>query len=139
MKKQPIFCILLTIVMIFATSCEKDDDASNTTTLDNTRWECTYDVTFHNAEFQSFPATVTDVIKFGTNHSGEMEEIIEVPSAPEENQHLTQPFTFTFDDPNGYIITNQDSTKKFRFTAYTNYLILYTSDETNFSFTYKKT
>ena len=53
MKKTPFISILLAIVMLgsaMLASCEKDNDTSNTTTLDNTRWECTYDVTFHNVE-----------------------------------------------------------------------------------------
>ena len=109
---KTIAAIFTVATMIFAVSCDKNDDDNsenqnqnnnNDTSLVGKNWT-NHDEGEEELESGIMSNYVEDVrLSFGTATTGNVSFSMEYPEYPEENMNYGLPFTYTYQAPNGTI------------------------------------
>lgn len=109
---KTIAAVFTVATMIFAVSCDKNDDDNsenqnqnnnNDTSLVGTNWT-NHDEGEEELESGIMANYVADVrLSFGTATTGNVSFSMEYPEYPEENMNYGLPFTYTYQAPNGTI------------------------------------
>lgn len=109
---KTIAAVFTVATMIFAVSCDKNDDDNsesqnqnnnNDTSLVGTNW-ANHDEGEEELESGIMANYVADVrLSFGTATTGNVSFSMEYPEYPEENMNYGLPFTYTYQAPNGTI------------------------------------